>query len=101
VGALAPRRRRPAAHRLIHYVSERQTYAVRWHGAVRDWPGELRLAWGMRDPVATPCVLSGLRELRPAARVTQLPEAGHYPQIEQPETIAALVEELAAGRAVQ
>jgi pimeloyl-ACP methyl ester carboxylesterase len=84
------------AHRLIHYVSERQTYAPRWHGAVREWPGELRLAWGMRDPVATPHVLAGVRELRPAAPVRELPELGHYPQIEDPETIAALVEELAS-----
>ena len=85
------------AHRLIHYLGERQTYHPRWHGAVRDWPGDLRLAWGMGDPVATPCVLAGLRELRPAAPVAELPELGHYPQIEQPERIAALVEELASA----
>jgi pimeloyl-ACP methyl ester carboxylesterase len=84
------------AHRLIHYIGERQTHAVRWHGAMRDWPGELRLASGMRDPVATPHVLAGLRELRPAAPVRELPELGHYPQIEDPEAIAALVEELAS-----
>lgn len=85
------------AHRLIHYVGERHTYASRWHGAVRDWPGDLRLAWGMRDPVATPHVLAGLRELRPAAPVIELAELGHYPQIEQPEKIADLVEELSSA----
>lgn len=84
------------AHRLIDYVGERQAHADRWHGAVRDWPGELRLAWGMRDPVATPSVLTGLRQLRPAAPVTELSQLGHYPQIERPEVIAAAVEELAA-----
>jgi pimeloyl-ACP methyl ester carboxylesterase len=41
-------------------------------------------------------VLGGLRQLRPAAPVTELAELGHYPQIEQPETIAALVEDLSA-----
>lgn len=87
------------AHRLIHYVGERHTYATRWHGAVRDWDGELRLAWGMRDRVATPHVLAGLRELRPAGPVTELADLGHYPQIEQPDRIAALVEDLASGRA--
>ncbi len=87
------------AHRLIHYADERRTYASRWHGAVRDWNGDLRLMWGMRDPVATPHVLAGLRELRPAAPVTELPRVGHYPQIEQPEKIAAAVEALAASSA--
>jgi pimeloyl-ACP methyl ester carboxylesterase len=51
----------------------------------------------MLDPVATPAVLSGLRELRPSAPVTELPELGHYPQIERPEAIAGLVDELAAA----
>ena len=41
-------------------------------------------------------MLAGLRELRPAAPVRELPELGHYPQIEDPEAIAALVEELAS-----
>jgi pimeloyl-ACP methyl ester carboxylesterase len=30
-------------------------------------------------------VLAGLRELRPAAQVVELPGIGHYPQIEVPE----------------
>ena len=28
---------RTLGHRLIHYLDERQRYAERWHGAVRDW----------------------------------------------------------------
>jgi pimeloyl-ACP methyl ester carboxylesterase len=82
------------AHRLINYIGERTRYAARWHGAIADWPGPLHLAWGLRDPVATPAVLAALRELRPSAPVTELPELGHYPQIEQPEAIAAIVREL-------
>jgi pimeloyl-ACP methyl ester carboxylesterase len=79
------------AHRTISYVSERIVHAERWHGAVRDWPGDLALAWGMLDPVATPNVLAGLRELRPSVPVTELPELGHYPQIEAPEVLAEIV----------
>lgn len=78
-------------HRTIHYMDERERYTDRWHGAIRDWPGALRFAWALRDPVATTAVLDGLRELRPAAPVTELPDAGHYPQIEQPELIAAAI----------
>jgi pimeloyl-ACP methyl ester carboxylesterase len=71
-------------HRLVHYMDERVVFAERWHSAIGDWPRPLHFAWGMLDPVATPDVLEGLRELRPEAPVTELGELGHYPQIEDP-----------------
>jgi pimeloyl-ACP methyl ester carboxylesterase len=83
---------RSIAHKLVHYMDERERLTERWHGAFRDWPGPLHLAWGMRDPVATPRVLDGLRQLRPDAPVTELPGAGHYPQIEAPEEFARVLE---------
>jgi pimeloyl-ACP methyl ester carboxylesterase len=79
-------------HRLIHYIDERLVYAERWHGAVRDWQGSLSFAWGLRDPVATVAVLEALRELRPNAPVQELGGLGHYPQIEDPEAIAACLQ---------
>jgi pimeloyl-ACP methyl ester carboxylesterase len=80
------------AHLLISYLDERGRYASRWHGAVRDWPKPLSFLWALEDPVATTNVLDGLRELRPAADVVELPGVGHYPQVEVPEvfTRAAL-----------
>jgi pimeloyl-ACP methyl ester carboxylesterase len=75
-------------HKLVHYMDERVTFAERWHGAIRDWDGPLSFAWGMLDPVATPSVLAGLRELRPHAPVTELADLGHYPQIEDPPRLA-------------
>ena len=80
------------AHLLISYLDERVRYASRWHGAVRDWPKPLSFLWALDDPVATTNVLDGLRELRPAAEVVELPGVGHYPQVEVPEvfTRAAL-----------
>jgi pimeloyl-ACP methyl ester carboxylesterase len=80
------------AHRTIHYMDERERFTDRWHGAIRDWPGPLTLAWGLRDPVARPAVLDGLRALRPGVEAIELPDAGHYPQIEQPELIAAALD---------
>lgn len=85
------------AHRLTYYLDERRVHAARWHGAIHDWPGPLRFAWGMQDPVATPNVLAGLRELRPAAPVTELPDLGHYPQLERPEALTPLIAGLADG----
>ena len=81
------------AHRLIHYMDERERLTDRWHGAFRDWPHPVRLAWGLQDPVATTNVLDGLRQLRDCP-VTELPELGHYPQIEDPDRIAAAIDEL-------
>ena len=80
------------AHLLIAYLDERERYAERWHGAVRDWPKPLSLLWALDDPVATTNVLDGLRALRPAADVVELPGVGHYPHVEVPEvfTRAAL-----------
>ena len=72
-------------HLLCAYLDERVAFAGRWHGAVRDWPKPLAFLWATGDPVATTSVLGGLRELRPAADVVELPGIGHYPQIEVPE----------------
>jgi pimeloyl-ACP methyl ester carboxylesterase len=82
-------------HKLTHYLRERVTHADRWHGALRDWRGELELAWGMRDPVSTAAVLDGVCALRPAAPVTRFDELGHYPQLEAPEAIAPIVARVA------
>lgn len=75
---------RDILHLLCAYLDERVRYAPRWHGAVRDWPKPLSFLWATDDPVATTSVLEGLRELRPAAAVVELPGIGHYPQIEVP-----------------
>lgn len=76
---------RTLGHKLIHYYRERLAETERWHGAFRDWPGRLSLVWALKDPVAGPWMLEGLRELRPEVPVAELPELGHYPQIEGPE----------------
>jgi pimeloyl-ACP methyl ester carboxylesterase len=80
---------RTLGHRLVSYMDQRETHAERWHGAIRDWPGELSLAWGLQDPVATTAVLAALRELRPQVPVSELPELAHYPQLEDPRQIAS------------
>jgi pimeloyl-ACP methyl ester carboxylesterase len=79
---------RTLGHRLVSYMDQREEHAERWHGAIRDWPGELSLAWGLQDPVATTDVLTALRELRPSVPVTELPELAHYPQLEDPRQMA-------------
>ena len=84
-------------HKLVSYMTERVIYADRWHGAITDWQGDLRLAWGMQDPVAVPEVLEGLLELHPDLPVTRWEDLGHYPQIEDPPRFAAAVDESMAA----
>ena len=81
-------------HLLCAYLNERVRFAPRWHGAVRDWPKPLGFLWATGDPVATTEVLAGLRELRPAGEVIELPGIGHYPQIEVPDEFTAGVRTL-------
>jgi pimeloyl-ACP methyl ester carboxylesterase len=76
-------------HKTIAYMGERFRRAERWHGALRNWPKPLQLAWGMVDPVATGRVLDAILELRPRAPVTRFEDLGHYPQIEDPDRVAA------------
>jgi pimeloyl-ACP methyl ester carboxylesterase len=78
--------------KLTFYLHERMTFASRWHGALRDWPGSIELAWAGRDPVCTEAVLKAVRELRPSAPLTRFPELGHYPQIEDPPSVAAVID---------
>jgi len=82
---------RKLGNKLIHYLEERAKLTDRWHGAIRDWPGDLNFAWGELDPVATTSVLDAVLELRPDATVQRFPNLGHYPQIEDPAAIAGAV----------
>ena len=72
-------------------MDDRERYADRWRSAFRDWDKPLSLVWGMLDPLAVPAVLEGLRELRPDAEVTELPDVSHNPQIEVPGQVAAAI----------
>jgi pimeloyl-ACP methyl ester carboxylesterase len=85
--------------RLIYYNHERVTppTSERWHDALRDWPGRLELGWAGRDPICTEAVLQAVLALRPAAELTRLADLGHYPQIEDPDAVYALIKRHAAG----
>jgi pimeloyl-ACP methyl ester carboxylesterase len=83
--------------KLIYYLHERIVFAPRWHGALRDWAGALSLGWAGRDPICTEAVLQAVLKLRPEAPLTRWPQLGHYPQIEDPSSVAAVIEGTAAA----
>ncbi len=79
-------------HRLIFYLHERITYASRWKGALRDWPGHLELAWSDLDPICTEAVLQAVLGLRPGVPLARLRGLGHYPQLEDPAACIKVIE---------
>jgi pimeloyl-ACP methyl ester carboxylesterase len=67
--------------------------------SLRHWLHRLKLptliVWGERDRVVAPTYGAHLAEILPDARFVPIADAGHYPPVEQPETVAAAIEEFA------
>ena len=86
------------AARLIRYIHERRRYEREWLDALaarRDMP--LAVVWGLLDPVSVPRIAQEVLARRPDATYVPLPESGHYPQLEQPEPVAAAIGEALTG----
>ncbi|WP_225730624.1 MULTISPECIES: alpha/beta fold hydrolase [unclassified Nocardia] len=80
-------------HKLIRYMAERRRYRERWVGALCAARVPVRLIDGLLDPVSGAHMVARYRELVPDADVVELPDVGHYPQLEAPAaTLAAFLE---------
>jgi pimeloyl-ACP methyl ester carboxylesterase len=53
--------------------------------------------WGEQDGIAAPSYGERLAAALPNARFERVAASAHYPQIEQPDTVAALIERFASG----
>ena len=53
--------------------------------------------WGEQDGIVAPAYGERLAAALPNARFEQIAGAAHYPQIEQPDAVAAAIERFAAG----
>ena len=74
-------------HELIGYIDERRSCRARWVGALRHTDLPLRLIAGGADPIAGAQTVARYRELLPRPDAVELPEIGHYPQLEAPEAV--------------
>jgi pimeloyl-ACP methyl ester carboxylesterase len=66
---------------------------------LRQWLHRVRVPsfviWGESDGIVTPEYGENLCRALPDARFARVAQAGHYPQIEQPDEVAALIEDFA------
>lgn len=78
--------------RLLRYIDERRANADRWINALENYPGPMLFIWGPVDPISGAHVTARLRKRIPQAGYSVLdqpPATGHYPQVENPEAVAA------------
>ena len=78
---------RRIAHKLIRYMTERQTNRERWVGALQRTKVPLRFINGLADKVSGAHLVERFRETMPHTDIIELKEIGHYPHFEVPEIV--------------
>jgi len=66
------------------YLDERIRFRDRWIGALTRFDRPAHVLWGQRDPIAVPLMAETLTAEIPTAKLTWLPDLGHYPMLERP-----------------
>lgn len=74
-------------HRIIRYMRERRQHRDRWVEPLVRGKVAVALINGHLDPVSGKHVVDRFRALRPDAEIHDLPEIGHYPQVEAPAEV--------------
>lgn len=72
---------------LLGYMAERRRERARWVGALQTTDTPLRLICGALDPVSGLHMAERYRALVPRADVVVLNDAGHFPQLEDPQQV--------------
>lgn len=75
------------AHKIIRYMQDRQQNRSRWVSALQSTTVPLRLIIGPQDPVSGAHMAERYRSLIPEPDIVILDGIGHYPQIEDPQSV--------------
>lgn len=76
------------AHKLIRYMRERTTYRERWVTPLQKMTQPFIFINGSFDPVSGKHLVDRFREVVPdQTNIVELPEIGHFPHLEVPETV--------------
>ncbi len=79
---------RKIAHKLIRYMTERQTNRARWVGALERMKQPFRFINGSADKVSGAHLVARFREVvAHQTDIIELAEIGHFPHFEVPETV--------------
>jgi pimeloyl-ACP methyl ester carboxylesterase len=82
------------SHELSHYMRDRKQHADRWETALEKARCPISFIWGIADPRSGAHIAEEIRRRLPLAPLVELPDVGHYPQLEVP---AAVAREIAAA----
>ncbi len=74
-------------HKLIRYIDERIAQRSRWIPAMQLTDVPMRLINGPADPISGEHMALRYQELIANPDIVLLPEIGHYPQVEAPESV--------------
>ncbi|WP_363796593.1 alpha/beta hydrolase [Lysobacter firmicutimachus] len=74
---------------LLGYMAERRRERSRWVGALQTTDTPVRLVCGALDPVSGLHMSQRYRQLVPRADVVLLDDVGHFPQLEDPDSVFA------------
>jgi pimeloyl-ACP methyl ester carboxylesterase len=86
--------------RLIRYIEERRRNQPRWTAGLVEAAIPMAAVWGQLDPIAVPAMADRLHQLRRDAGnefdVVRWPDGWHWPAVERPGELAALIRRWAA-----
>jgi pimeloyl-ACP methyl ester carboxylesterase len=78
-------------HRLIRYITDRETHGERWVAALEGTDVPVAFAWGMLDPISGAHMAERIRERMPHAPFRPLRDVAHWPQLEAPQRVVESV----------
>ncbi len=73
---------------ITRYINQRYENYDRWIGALKSTGLPIHILWAENDPVAVIDMAYELENIIPKNYLTTIPNCGHYPMIELPETWA-------------
>ena len=75
-------------HNLITYILDRRQHRSRWVDALQKSPAPISIINGSADPVSGKHLVGRYKQLNCRLdHLTELPEIGHYPQVEAPKIV--------------
>jgi pimeloyl-ACP methyl ester carboxylesterase len=79
------------SHLLIRYITDRERDEQRWISALEQTDVPLSFVWGMLDPVSGAHMAERIVERLPNAPLLALADVAHWPQLEAPERVLAVL----------